>query len=53
MQTIIPLPDVGLHTELVSLGFAAIHDTRPNRFYPLTRSLVTFTSDFFSQGLGS
>jgi outer membrane protein assembly factor BamA len=28
-------------------------DTRPNRFYPLSGSFFNFTSDFFSQGLGS
>jgi len=28
-------------------------DTRPNRFYPLTGSLLDFTSDFFSEDLGS
>ena len=50
---IIPLPDIGLHTELVSLGFVVNRDTRPNRFYPLSGSFVNFTSDFFSQGLGS
>ena len=52
-ENVINLPDIGLHTELVSLGFVVTRDTRPNRFYPLTESLLKFTSDFFSQSLGS
>jgi outer membrane protein assembly factor BamA len=28
-------------------------DTRPNHFYPLSGTVFTFTSDFFSQALGS
>jgi Omp85 superfamily domain len=50
----IPLPsDVGLHTALTAVGFRLQRDTRPNRFYPTGGSLLDFTSDFFSQGLGS
>jgi outer membrane protein assembly factor BamA len=33
--------------------FRLLRDTRPNRFYPTNGSLFDFTSDFFSQGLGS
>lgn len=46
-------PQIGLRTSLVALGFRVIRDTRPNRFYPTEGTLVDFTSDFFSQGLGS
>jgi len=50
----VPLPpDVGLHTALTAVGFRLQRDTRPNRFYPTTGSLLDLTSDFFSQGLGS
>jgi len=50
----VPLPpDVGLHTALTAVGFRLQRDTRPNRFYPTTGTLLDFTSDFFSQGLGS
>ena len=50
----IPLPsDLGLHTTLTALGFRLDRDTRPNRFYATTGTLLDFTSDFFSQGLGS
>jgi outer membrane protein assembly factor BamA len=46
-------PDVGLRTTLTALGFRINRDTRPNRFYPTDGMLIDFTSDFFSQGLGS
>jgi len=46
-------PDVGLRTTLTALGFRVNRDTRPNRFYPTDGMLIDFTSDFFSQGLGS
>ena len=46
-------PDVGLHTALTAVGFRLQRDTRPNRFYPTGGTLLDFTSDFFSQGLGS
>jgi hypothetical protein len=50
----VPLPpDVGLHTALTAVGFRLQRDTRPNRFYPTGGTLLDFTSDFFSQGLGS
>jgi Omp85 superfamily domain len=46
-------PEVGLHTNLTSLGARLTRDTRPNRFYPVSGTYFTFTLDFFSQGLGS
>ncbi|HTQ61026.1 MAG TPA: BamA/TamA family outer membrane protein [Candidatus Solibacter sp.] len=46
-------PDVGLHTALTAVGFRLQRDTRPNRFYPTSGTLLDLTSDFFSQGLGS
>lgn len=50
----IPLPpDLGLDTTLTALGFRVDRDTRPNRFYPTQGTLLDFTADFYSQGLGS
>ena len=50
----VPLPpDLGLDTNLTAVGFRLNRDTRPNRFYPTAGTLVDFTADFFSQGLGS
>jgi outer membrane protein assembly factor BamA len=46
-------PDVGLHTTLRSVGARLTRDTRPNHFYPVSGTFFTFTSDFFSQDLGS
>lgn len=46
-------PDIGLHTTLRALGLRVHRDTTPNRFYPTAGSILDFTSDFFSQGLGS
>ena len=46
-------PDVGLHTNLRALGFEVKRDSRLNRFYPTQGTLLDFTGDFFSQGLGS
>jgi hypothetical protein len=46
-------PDVGLHTTLTSIGARLTRDTRPNHFYPTSGTFFTFTSDFFSQALGS
>jgi Omp85 superfamily domain len=49
-----PIPaDVGLHTTLRSIGAKLTRDTRPNHFYPVSGTFFTFTSDFFSQDLGS
>jgi outer membrane protein assembly factor BamA len=44
---------VGLNTKLVALGVGVIRDTRPNRFYPLTGTLLDISADLFSQSLGS
>lgn len=50
----IPLPpDLGLDTTLTALGFRVDRDTRPNRFYPTEGTILDFTADFYSQGLGS
>jgi len=46
-------PDVGLTTNLRSLGFEVWRDTRPNKFYPLKGTVFDFTSDFFGTALGS
>jgi hypothetical protein len=46
-------PEVGLHTNLTSVGARLTRDTRPNHFYPVAGTFFTFTSDFFSQDLGS
>ena len=50
----VPLPpNLGLDTNLTAVGFRLNRDTRPNRFYPATGTLLDFTADFFTQGLGS
>src|SRR6202041_1614886 len=46
-------PEVGLHSNLTSLGVRLSRDTRPNHFYPVGGTFFTFTSDFFSDALGS
>ena len=46
-------PDIGLHTTLTAIGAQMTRDTSPNRFYPTSGSFFSFTSDFFSQTLGS
>jgi Omp85 superfamily domain len=52
--SIVPIPpEVGLHDTLTSIGARVTRDTRPNHFYPLGGTFFTFTSDFFSEGLGS
>jgi hypothetical protein len=52
--SIVPIPpEVGLHTTLTAIGAKLTRDTRPNRFYPTSGTFFNFTSDFFSQGLGS
>ena len=49
-----PFPgDVGVHTNLTALGARLTRDTRLNHFYPVGGTFFTFTSDFFSQQLGS
>jgi hypothetical protein len=46
-------PEVGLHSTLTAIGARLNRDTRPNHFYPTGGTLFTFTSDFFSQAIGS
>lgn len=46
-------PDLGIHTNLVSIGARATWDTSVNRFYPIGGTFFSFTSDFFSQSIGS
>jgi hypothetical protein len=46
-------PEIGLHSNLTSIGVRLNRDTRPNHFYPVTGTFFTFTSDFFSEALGS
>jgi outer membrane protein assembly factor BamA len=46
-------PEVGFDTALTAIGFRLQRDTRPNRFYPTGGTLLDFSVDFFSQGLGS
>lgn len=49
-----PIPEgFGVHTNLTALGVRLTRDTRPNHFYPVGGTFFTFTSDFFSQTLGS
>ena len=48
-----PPPDLGIHTTLRALGLRLNRDTSPNRFYPTSGTLLDFTSDFFSEALGS
>lgn len=52
--SMVPIPpEVGLHDNLTSIGARVTRDTRPNHFYPVGGTFFTFTSDFFSQDLGS
>ena len=46
-------PDIGFQTALRALGVRLNRETAPNRFYPTSGMLLDFTSDFFSQALGS
>lgn len=48
-----PPPDLGLNTTLTAIGATLTRDTSLNRFYPTTGTYFRFTSDFFSQTLGS
>jgi len=52
-EEIPPPPDLGLDTNLRSLGFHLQRDARSNRFYPSDGTLLNFTGDFFAKGLGS
>jgi len=46
-------PDLGLHTALRALGLRLNRETTDNRFHPTSGTLLDFTSDFFSEALGS
>ena len=46
-------PNIGLNTTLTSIGAKITRDTSLNRFYPTNGSFFNFTSDFYSQSLGS
>jgi outer membrane protein assembly factor BamA len=48
-----PPPDLGLDTALTALGVRLARDTSENRFYPMSGTYFSFTSDFFSEALGS
>jgi len=48
-----PPPDLGLNTTLTAIGATLTRDTSLNRFYPTSGTYFKFTSDFFSQTLGS
>jgi len=48
-----PPADLSLHTTLRALGLRLNRETSPNRFYPTSGTLLDFTSDFFSEALGS
>ena len=48
-----PPPDLGIHTTLRALGLRLNRETSPNRFYPTSGTLLDFTSNFFSEALGS
>jgi len=51
-----PVPDpadLGLHTTLRALGLRLNRETTDNRFHPTKGMLLDFTSDFFSEALGS
>ncbi len=52
-STVLVPPDTGLRTRLTSVGISANRDTRPNRFYPTTGTLLNFTADFFAKAFGS
>ena len=46
------IPDLQLNTVQRAIGFRIQRETPPNRFYPTKGSLLNFTADFFSQGMG-
>ena len=46
-------PNIGLSTNLTAIGAQLTRDTSLNRFYPTGGTYFAFTSDFFSQALGS
>jgi hypothetical protein len=52
-STVADPPDLGLHTTLRALGLRLNRETTDNRFHPTKGTLLDFTSDFFSEALGS
>ena len=49
-----PIPqEAGIPTNLRAIGMRLTRDTRSSHFYPLGGTFFSFTSDFFSQGIGS
>ena len=48
-----PPPDLGLHTNMIAFGARLTRDSTVNRFYPTGGTIFSFSSDFFSQTLGS
>ena len=52
-STVTDPPNLGLHTTLRALGLRLNRETTENRFHPTSGTLLDFTSDFFSQSLGS
>ena len=53
-STTVPIPpDLGVSTNLTSLGVSLKRDTRDNRFYPNGGTVFEFTADLFAKGLGS
>jgi hypothetical protein len=46
-------PEAGLHTTLTAVGAELTRDTSVNRFYPTGGTFFSFTSDFFSEAIGS
>jgi surface antigen Omp85-like protein len=52
-STVTDPPDLGLHTALRALGLRLNRETTDNRFHPTSGTVLDFTSDFFSEALGS
>jgi len=52
-ETPTPPPDIGINTNLAAIGTRLLRDSSDNRFYPTTGSYFSFTSDFYSETLGS
>jgi outer membrane protein assembly factor BamA len=47
------LPPLNVGFDLRALGFKIERDTTPNRFYPVSGSMLHFGADFFAKGIGS
>jgi Omp85 superfamily domain len=46
-------PDLGFHDTLRAIGFRLQRDTTLNHFYPTQGTFTDFTTDFFSEAIGS